>query len=60
MMELPWWDGYFHGIVDVFSSFCLDETYFSVFFDEVYRTLARGGQIFFLHAVKEIGGVFEL
>ncbi len=46
MMELPWGDGYFHGIVDVFSSYCLDETNFSVFVDEVYRTLARGGRYF--------------
>lgn len=45
-MELPWADNYFHAIVDVFSSNCLDETDFTVFVNEVYRTLAEGGKYF--------------
>ena len=46
MMELPWGDGYFSGIVDVFSSYCLNEMEFAVFVDEVYRTLEKGGLYF--------------
>ena len=46
MMELPWGNDYFCGIVDVFSSYCLNETEFSVFVDEIYRTLEKGGLYF--------------
>ena len=46
MMNLPWEDNYFHGIVDVFSSNCLDEKEFNLFVDEIYRTLVRGGKYF--------------
>ncbi len=53
MMELLWEDGYFHGIVDVLSSYCLDETDFAVFVDEVYRTLIRGADIFLTRRQKD-------
>ena len=46
MMELPWGNDYFSGIVDVFSSYCLNETEFAVFVDEIYRTLEKGGLYF--------------
>lgn len=46
MMCLPWNDGYFDAIVDVFSSYCLNETGFYVFVDEVYKKLSKGGKYF--------------
>lgn len=46
MMELPWDGNYFHAIVDVFSSYCLDELEFTVFVEEIYRTLIKGGRYF--------------
>jgi Methylase involved in ubiquinone/menaquinone biosynthesis len=46
MMDLPWDDGYFDAIVDIFSSYCLDEKDFGVFVDEVYNKLLKGGKYF--------------
>lgn len=46
MMELPWTDAYFNAVVDVFSSYCLVETDFAIFVDEVYRALKKGGKYF--------------
>ena len=46
LFRSPWEDGYFDAIADVFSSFCLCETDFSVFADEIYRTLKSGGRYF--------------
>lgn len=45
-MDLPWNDGYFDAIVDIFSSYCLNETDFYVFVDEVYKKLSKGGKYF--------------
>lgn len=46
MMELPWPDGHFHAVVDVFSTYCLDEADFAVFANEACRVLAKGGIYF--------------
>ena len=46
MVNLPWEEDYFHAIVDVFASYCLDETKFALFVDEIYRTLCHGGKYF--------------
>lgn len=46
MMSLPWNDETFEAVVDVFSSYCLNEEGYQIFIDEVYRTLRRGGKYF--------------
>ncbi len=46
MMKLPWEDGMFQAVVDIFSSYCLDETDFRIFADEVCRVLEKGGKYF--------------
>lgn len=46
MTACPYPENYFDVIVDVFSSYCLDEANFGAFLDEVGRLLRRGGRFF--------------
>lgn len=46
MTAVPYPDGHFHAVVDVFSSFCLDEVGFDAFLSEASRLLAPGGRFF--------------
>ena len=46
MMNPPFPDSKFDCVVDVFSTFCLDEKGFSIFLSEVKRILKRGGHFF--------------
>jgi SAM-dependent methyltransferase len=46
MTALSYPDRYFDVIADVFSSYCLDETGFARFLDEVVRLLRPGGRFF--------------
>lgn len=46
MITVPYPDGHFQAVVDVFSSFCLDEVGFDAFLSETSRLLAPGGRFF--------------
>jgi SAM-dependent methyltransferase len=46
MTACPYPDGFFNTVVDVFSSYCLDESGFATFLDEVARLLQPGGRFF--------------
>jgi ubiquinone/menaquinone biosynthesis C-methylase UbiE len=46
MTKLPYDDGYFDVIFDVFSANCLDEKSFNICLDEVTRCLKSGGKFF--------------
>jgi len=46
MTECPYASGFFDTIVDVFSSYCLDESGFAVFLSEMSRLLRPGGRYF--------------
>jgi SAM-dependent methyltransferase len=46
MTATPYPDGHFQAVVDVFSSFCLDEVGFAEFLSETSRLLAPGGRFF--------------
>lgn len=46
MTAVPYPDGHFQAIVDVFSSFCLDEMGFAAFLSEASRLLVPGGRFF--------------
>ena len=46
MTACPYPDGYFDVVADVFSSYCLDESGFAEFLDDVSRLLRPGGRFF--------------
>jgi SAM-dependent methyltransferase len=46
MRKTPWPDGLFDAVVDVFSSYCLNEEEFKDFLVEVKRLLKPGGRFF--------------
>jgi len=46
MTDVPYPDSHFDAIVDVFSSYCIDEAGFEKFLDEVSRLLKPGGRIY--------------
>lgn len=46
MTSLPYDTGSMHGVLDVFSSYCLDEAGFERFLAEAARVLAPGGRFF--------------
>jgi SAM-dependent methyltransferase len=46
MTDLPYGDGFFDVILDVFSSYCLSEIDFSRFMSEARRVLKQGGKFF--------------
>lgn len=46
MTAIPYPDGYFDVIVDVFSSYCLDNRGHARFLDEIARLLRPGGRFF--------------
>jgi len=46
MSALPYADAQFDAVVDVFSSYCLNEAQFAVYLDEVSRVLKQGGRYF--------------
>jgi SAM-dependent methyltransferase len=46
MTAIPYPDNYFDVLVDIFSSYCLDEAGFARFLDEVARLLRPGGRVF--------------
>jgi ubiquinone/menaquinone biosynthesis C-methylase UbiE len=46
MTDLAFEDGFFHAVVDVFSSYCLDAQHGRAFLSSVSRVLARGGLFF--------------
>jgi SAM-dependent methyltransferase len=46
MTACPYADEYFDVLLDVFSSYCLDESGFAKFLDEVSRLLRPGGRFF--------------
>lgn len=53
MEQLPYEDGAFDVIVDIFSSNCLDERGFDKFLGEASRILRRGGRFFSYHPSKQ-------
>jgi len=46
MTQLEFVDGFFHAVVDVFSSYCLDALHAQKFIDSVSRVLGKGGLFF--------------
>ena len=46
MTACPYPENHFDVVVDVFSSYCLDEANFAIFLDEVGRLLRSGGRFF--------------
>lgn len=46
MVKLPWGDATFDAVVDIFSSYCLDEYDFKQCIKEVVRVLKPGGRFF--------------
>jgi len=46
MTACPYTAGHFDALLDVFSSYCLDESGFTKFLDEVSRLLRPGGRFF--------------
>jgi SAM-dependent methyltransferase len=53
MISTPFAAGHFDAVVDVFSSYCLDERGFARFLDEVARLLRPGGRFFSYAPSKE-------
>lgn len=58
MADLPYTSGYFDAVVDVFSSYCLPETGFARYLDEVARVLKPGGS-FFSYTPSKASDVFK-
>ena len=46
MLSLPWPDGFFSAVIDVFSSYCLSALDFDHFLAESHRVLAPKGHLF--------------
>lgn len=57
MTSLPFNDASMAAVVDVFSSYCLDESGTSIFLDEVARILMAGG-LFFTYSPSKLSGAF--
>ena len=57
MTACPYPENYFDVIVDVFSSYCLDEANFGAFLDEVGRLLRTGGR-FFSYTPSKVSDAF--
>jgi len=57
MTACPYPENYFDVIVDVFSSYCLDEANFGAFLDEVGRLLRAGGR-FFSYTPSKVSDAF--
>jgi SAM-dependent methyltransferase len=58
MTTLPYESAYFDAVVDVFASYCLPETEFRRYLDEVGRVLKSGG-VFFSYALSKESDVFK-
>lgn len=52
MLDLQFDNDMFDSLIDVFSTFCLNENDFKVCIDEIYRVLRSGGKFFFYTPCK--------
>ena len=57
MTACPYPNGHFDAIVDVFSSYCLDQAGFAAFLTEVHRLLKPGGR-FFIYTPSKASDAF--
>ena len=46
MLKIPWADNTFDALVDILAVYCLDESDFKIFLNEVTRILKPGGKFF--------------